>query len=121
MTDPKLRIFYIQDYFLKNTDENHTVTVQELLAHLEAMGIATDRRTVYADMRRLKSMGMDIEKRRSKTHDYYLATRPFELAELKLLVDAVQSSRFLTFRIDQPASGRKAFPAGVCAKPCKNG
>lgn len=96
MTDPKLRIFYIQDYFLKNTDESHTVTVQELLAHLEEMGIATDRRTVYADIRRLKSLGMDIEKRRSKTHDYYLATRPFELAELKLLVDAVQSSRFLT-------------------------
>ncbi len=96
MADPKLRIFLIRDYFLQNTDENHTVTVPELAAYLGVHGIATDRRTVYADIRRLKSLGMDIEKRRSKTHDYYLGGREFELAELKLLVDAVQSCRFLT-------------------------
>ena len=96
MADPKLRIFLIRDYFLQNTDEDHTVTVPELVAYLDAQGIATDRRTVYADIGRLKSLGMDIEKQRSRTHDYYLAEREFELAELKLLVDAVQSCRFLT-------------------------
>ena len=98
MADPKLRIFYLRDFFLNNTDENHTVTVPELLDYLDSLGIAGDRRTVYADIRRLKSLGMDIERRRTRTHDYYLANRTFQLPELKLLVDAVQSCRFLTLK-----------------------
>lgn len=96
LTDPKLRLFLLRDYFLQQTDEAHTVTVQRLIAYLADNGIATDRRTVYADIKRLAGYGMDIVKRRSKTHDYYLAARDFELPELKLLVDAVQSCRFLT-------------------------
>ncbi len=94
----KLRLFYLQDYFSKNTDENHTVTMPELIAYLDTIGIASDRRTLYGDIRQLRSLGMDIEKRQTKTHDYYLATRTFELPELKLLVDAVQSCRFLTLK-----------------------
>lgn len=96
MTDPKLRLFLLHDYFTEQTDDAHTVTVPALIAYLAENGILTDRRTVYADIERLRAYGMDIEKRRTKTHDYYLATRDFELPELKLLVDAVQSCRFLT-------------------------
>lgn len=97
VTDPKLRLFLLRDYFLRETDEQHTVTVPALMAYLASEGLMNvDRRTVYADIALLKSSGMDIEKRRSRTHDYYLATRGFELPELKLLVDAVQASRFIT-------------------------
>ncbi|MDO4572748.1 MAG: WYL domain-containing transcriptional regulator, partial [Clostridia bacterium] len=71
--------------------------VPGLMAYLAEHGLPNvDRRTIYADIALLKSYGMDIEKRRTKTHDYYLAARDFELAELKLLVDAVQASRFIT-------------------------
>lgn len=98
MHDPKLRIFYLRDYFLVHTDEAHPVTVPKLLAYLQNLGISSDRRTVYSDIGRLQNMGMDIVKRRGKTYDYYLAKRDFELPELKLLVDAVQSCRFLTLK-----------------------
>lgn len=96
MTDPKLRLFLLRDFFFEQTDDQHTVTVPEIIAYLASHGILADRRTVYADIERLRGCGMDIEKRRTKTHDYYLAARDFELPELKLLVDAVQSCRFLT-------------------------
>lgn len=99
MTDPKLRLFLLRDYFLRETDEKHTVTVPALMAYLSAQGLhGVDRRTIYADIALLKGYGMDIEKRRTRTHDYYLATRDFEPPELKLLVDAVQASRFITER-----------------------
>lgn len=96
MVDQRLRLLFIRDYFFENTDETHTVTVPELIAAIMAAGFTADRRTVYTDIKSLCAYGMDIRKRRSKTHDYYLASRTFELAELKLMVDAVQSARFLT-------------------------
>lgn len=94
--DPKLRLLLLGDYLFTNTDEAHTVTVPQLVAYLSERGVEADRRTVYADLARLSGYGYDIVKRRSRTHDYYLGARAFELAELKLLVDAVQSCRFLT-------------------------
>ncbi|MEG1524140.1 MAG: WYL domain-containing protein [Clostridia bacterium] len=96
MTNPKLRIFLLLEYFFKNTDESHTVTIPGLIEYLDSEGIVADRRTLYADLALLKESGMEIIKRRTRTHDYYLGTRDFELAELKLLVDAVQSCRFLS-------------------------
>ncbi len=90
-------MFLVGDYFFRETDEQHTVTVPALMAYLSAQGLHNvDRRTIYADIALLKSHGMDIEKRRSRTHDYFLGARAFELPELKLLVDAVQASRFIT-------------------------
>lgn len=96
MADHRLRLMLLKEYFLQNTDETHTVTTPELLSYLADNEIDVDRRTVYSDIALLKSTGMDIQKRRTRTHDYYLASRSFSLPELKLLVDAVQSCRFLT-------------------------
>lgn len=96
MPNPKLRILCMADYFMHHTDEQHTVTVPELIALLGREGFAADRRTVYDDMQALGEYGLQIEKTRTKTHNYYLAARQFELAELKLLVDAVQSAHFLS-------------------------
>ena len=95
-TKARSRILLLYDYLFEHTDEAHTVTVAELLAYLSEQGVETDRRTVYADLAWLTDYGLDIVKRRTRTHDYYLGARAFELAELKLLVDAVQSCRFLT-------------------------
>ncbi len=98
MAESRRRLLLIREYFLENTDEQHPVTMPELIAYLGAKGVDADRRAVYEDIALLRECGMDILMRRSRTCDYYLASRPFEFAEVKLLVDAVQASRFLTAR-----------------------
>lgn len=94
----RLRILYLARMFHRGTDEEHTLTVPQIIEKLAAQNITADRRTIYTDIEALQTFGMDIEKRKTKTNDYYLANREFELAELKLLADAVQSSRFITTR-----------------------
>ena len=96
LCDPKLKILYLADYFRTETDEAHPVTTEQIIAALARRGIRAERKTVYADIDALVRYGMDIQKKRTKTTAYYLATREFELPELKLLVDSVQSSRFIT-------------------------
>lgn len=94
----KLKILYLMRAFTQLTDERHPMTVKELMAYLEEFGICVERKTVYDDIETLRVFGMDIGNRREKPAGYYLASRDFELAELKLLVDAVQSSKFITWR-----------------------
>lgn len=92
----KLKLLYIMELLLKRTDENNGVTIGQITEYLMAHGISAERKSIYDDIETLKLFGMDIESRRSKTFEYYLASREFQLAELKLLVDAVQSSKFIT-------------------------
>lgn len=94
----KLKILYLMRVFAERTDEKHPMTVKELMAYLEDFGISVERKTVYDDIETLRIFGMDIQNRREKPSGFYLASRDFELAELKLLVDAVQSSRFITYQ-----------------------
>ena len=94
----KLKLLYIRDYLERNSDENHPVGAQELIDMLSRKGIACERKAIYSDVRALQDFGLDIENRRGKNGGYFLASRNFELPELKLLIDAVQSSRFLTQR-----------------------
>ncbi len=93
----KLKIFYILDYLQKNSHENHPVRAQELMDMLERRyGIHCERKTVYSDIAALQEYGVDIVSLPGKNGGYYIASRNFELPELKLLIDAVQSSRYLT-------------------------
>ncbi len=93
----KLKIFYILDYLQKNSHENHPVRASELIAMLNSQhNITCDRKTVYSDISALQEYGYDIVSISGKSGGYYLASRSFELPELKLLIDAVQSSRYLT-------------------------
>lgn len=93
----KLKILYILDYLQKNSHENHPVRAAELIAMLEkSHGISCDRKTVYSDVAALQDYGVDIVSLPGKNGGYYVASRNFELPELKLLIDAVQSSRYLT-------------------------
>lgn len=93
----KLKIFYILDYLQKNSHQDHPVRASELIAMLDRQhNIMCDRKTVYSDIAALQAYGVDIISLPGKNGGYYVATRNFELPELKLLIDAVQSSRYLT-------------------------
>ena len=93
----KLKIFYILDYLQKNSHENHPVRASDLIAMLDRQhNISCDRKTVYSDVAALQEYGVDIISLPGKNGGYYIASRNFELPELKLLIDAVQSSKYLT-------------------------
>lgn len=92
----KLKLLYIVQFLLERTDEEHAVTTQEIIAYLDANDISAERKSIYADIEQLIDFGMDIIKVKERPGGYYLASRQFELAELKLLVDAVQASKFIT-------------------------
>lgn len=95
----KLKPFYVMNYLLENTDEEHTVSVNQIIAHLEAQGISAERKSIYSDIEALQVLGVNIERVDSGNYvGYYVASRTFELPELKLLVDSVQSSKFITHK-----------------------
>ena len=92
----KLKILYIWDYLQRNSHADHPVRAVELMQMLEQKGILCERKTVYSDISALQDYGVDIVSAPGKNGGYYIASRNFDLPELKLLIDAVQSSRFLT-------------------------
>ena len=94
----KLKLLYIMQYLMERTDEDHMVTTQDIIGYLEQYGIHAERKSIYTDIDQLMEFGLDIIRVRERPGGYYLASRQFELAELKLLVDAVQASRFITAR-----------------------
>lgn len=92
----KRKLLCIRDILLTYTDEAHPITVAGIIEKLEAYGIAAERKSIYDDLETLRSTGLDIISVKGKTVGYYIGSRKFELAELKLLVDSVQSSKFIT-------------------------
>ena len=93
----KLKIFYILDYLQAHSNEKNPVRASDLIAMLDRNhNIRCDRKTVYSDIAALQEYGVDIVSLPGKNGGYYIASRNFELPELKLLIDAVQSSRYLT-------------------------
>ena len=96
MADEKLKILYLKD-LLMETDKDHTLNARELCELMESRhGYSYDRRTIYTDIRRLIQYGMKIDQKKGASFGYYVKEHPFELPELKLLVDSVQSSKFIT-------------------------
>lgn len=95
----KLKLFHIVRMLRENTDEEHVLSTQEIINKLADNDIKAERKTIYDDMECLTDYGFDIIQKKGRVGSgYYLASREFELAELKLLVDAVQASRFMTVR-----------------------
>ncbi len=92
----KLKLLYLMDYFHRYSDEKHLITVANMIDHLAKYDISAERKSIYDDIEALRVFGMDIIQVRGAGGGYYLASREFELPELKLLVDSVQSSRFIT-------------------------
>lgn len=96
-SNQKLKMIYLMDKFMRDTDENHGITVNEMIDYLESYDIKSERKSIYNDIECLNSYGLDIVKEKAGRETVYkLVSRDFELAELKLLVDAVQSSKFMT-------------------------
>ena len=94
----KLKLLCLCRILWERTDEDHPLTVPELIQALEAWDIKAERKSIYDDMEALRTLGMDVQSRKGKSPGWFLGERTFQLAELKLLVDAVQSSKFITQR-----------------------
>lgn len=93
----KLKIIYLMKILLERTDETHSITMQEIISALETYGISAERKSIYSDIENLRLYGMDIiSEQQDRTYYYHVGNRQFELAELKLLVDSVQSAKFIT-------------------------
>lgn len=90
----KKKLFCILALLERESDEAHPVSTERIVDYLAANDISAERKSIYDDMRALQELGYDVNSCGRK--GYYLGAREFELAELKLLVDAVQSSKFLT-------------------------
>ena len=96
MAHKKLKLLYIARFLLERTDEMHTATVKDIIGYLEGLGISAERKAIYDDLALLEEFGMDIVRTKTKTSNLYLGSREFQLPELKMLVDVVQASPFLT-------------------------
>ena len=92
----KLKLLYLLKILTENTDEEHALTMSQLIEILAGFGVSAERKSVYDDLESLRTFGVDIETTPNRTVGYYIAERDFSLPELKLLVDAVQSSKFIT-------------------------
>ena len=92
----KLKLLYIKEYLERYSDENHPVGADELLEMLAEKGIHCERKAVYNDVQTLRNADLEIFRVKAPKNGYYLATRTFELPELRLLIDAVQAANFIT-------------------------
>jgi len=93
----KLKLIYLRDYLLENTDEEHSVKTADIINHLQKTHyISAERKSVYSDLDTLEDYGMDIDR---DNGNYKILSRDFELYELQLLIDSVQSSKFITAKI----------------------
>ncbi len=96
-SNQKLKILYLLKVLLENTDEEHDITMQQIINYLEGYDVTAERKSLYDDMEKLRDFGYDIIMTQyGKSFHYKIGSRDFELAELKLLVDSVQSARFLS-------------------------
>lgn len=103
----KLKLLYIAQILEKKTDEEHPISTQKLIEELAKHDISAERKSIYDDINQLIDFGYDIVVSKSRTNGgYYLASRHFELTELKLLVDTVQASRFITLKKSRDLIGK---------------
>lgn len=106
MAQKKLKLLYLAKLLWEQTDEGHTVTVNGMIRYLDQQGIHAERKAIYEDLELLQDFGLDIVHTKTKTHNYYLGRRSFELPELKMLIDVVQASPFLTARKSMELIGK---------------
>lgn len=96
-SNQKLKLIYLWKILLERTDESHSITLQEIIDELAAYDISAERKSLYNDIENLRLYGVDvIGTQENRTYSYHIGNRQFELAELKLLVDSVQSAKFIT-------------------------
>ena len=94
----KSKLLMLYRLLLERTDEENPLSTAQIIDYLEQNGIGAERKSIYDDMETLKLMGVDVQSRKGRGAGWFIGERDFELPELKLLMDAVQSSRFITQR-----------------------
>lgn len=93
----KLKLYYLSRIMTELTDDEHMITMPEIQKALEGYGVTADRKSLYDDMEALRVLGIDvIGEKVGRNFYYHVGSKQFEIAELKLLVDAIQSSKFIT-------------------------
>ena len=96
-SNQKLKLIYLMKILLERTDETHSITMSEIIDALAVYDISAERKSLYNDIENLRVYGLDvIGTQEDRTYSYHIGNRQFELAELKLLVDSVQSAKFIT-------------------------
>jgi len=94
----KSKLLFLYKLLLERTDEDHPLPTARIIEILEENGIGAERKSIYTDMETLRLMGLDVQSRKGRGAGWFVGERDFQLPELKLLMDAVQSSRFITQR-----------------------
>lgn len=92
----KRRVLVLINYLYEHTDEKHQITSDDLVAYLKNSGVPANKKTLKSDLDLMVEAGFDIVTVSSKPNRYFWGNRQFEMPELKLLIDAVTSSRFIT-------------------------
>ncbi len=96
-TNQKLKLCRLCQIMVEKTDETHCLTMSQIIEELSRYDITADRKSIYDDLRALEAFGIIVEcERDGRDYGYHVVSKPFEVAELKLLVDAIQSSKFVT-------------------------
>lgn len=97
-TNQKLKLSYLIKIMLAKTDDEHSLTMPQIMDELERMGVTAERKSIYADFQDMTDkLGIEVIKEQvGRETFYHVASREFELAEVKLLIDAIQSSKFIT-------------------------
>ena len=93
----KLKLLYLKQFFEEKTDEDHPASMADIRAYLKAHGVEAERKSIYTDLDALADYGIDV---RDEDHEhgksYKLQDREFELREVKLIIDSVAASKFLS-------------------------
>ncbi len=96
-TNQKFKLYYLAKIMTEKTDDEHMITMAEIKSALEEFGVTADRKSLYDDLEALRVLGIDvIGEKIGRQFYYHVSGKKFEIAELKLLVDAIQSSKFIT-------------------------
>lgn len=103
----KLKLIYLLRLMEEKTDNDHGLTMSQIIAELAKQDVTAERKSIYADFSDMEKLGIEIMKEQKGRETYYhLGTRTFELAEVKLLVDAIQSSKFITRKKSRELIGK---------------
>lgn len=98
-TNQKFKLYYLKNIMEQKTDEDHALTMPQILEELEKYEVTAERKSIYTDLQELEKLGVEIGSEKVGKYTYYKTIgRQFELPELKLLVDAIQSSKFITVK-----------------------
>lgn len=95
-SNQKTKLLHLYHILMRQTDEDHPISVPQIIEELGKYDIKAERKSIYDDLEALQTFGLDVQSRKGKSGGWFVGGRDFELPEVKLLMDAVQSSRFIT-------------------------